>query len=97
MANAYFGDHPGRLEIPGEMLKSFVPNPHTPVSHETLLFLNLLKNKSVEPLKPPRALQMQLTLMRVRQNPTRENLTGRLQLGCFTREWKERDKLEDFG
>ena len=49
MANAYFGDHPGRLEIPGEMLKSFVPNPHTPVSHETLLFLNLLKNKSVEP------------------------------------------------
>jgi hypothetical protein len=55
MANAYFGDHPGRLEIPGEMLKSFVPNPHTPVSHETLLFLNLLKNKSVEPLKPPKS------------------------------------------
>jgi len=55
MANAYFGDHPGRLEIPGEMLKSFVPNPHTPVSHETLLFLNLLKNKSVEPPKPPKS------------------------------------------
>jgi len=55
MANAYFGDHPGRLEIPGKLLKSFVPNPHTPVSHETLLFLNLLKNKSVEPLKPPKS------------------------------------------
>jgi len=38
-------------------------------------------------------LQMQLALLRVRQNSLPENLTGRLQLGCFTREWKERKKL----
>ncbi len=61
---AYFGDHPGRLEIPGKLLKSFVPNPHTPVSHETLLFLNLLKIKSVEPPKPPTELQTRQTLPR---------------------------------
>ena len=37
MANAYFGDHPGRLEIPGECLN--------PVSHETLLVSKFIENQ----------------------------------------------------
>ena len=79
MANAYFGDHPGRLEIPGEMLKSFVPNPHTPVSHETLLFLNLLKNKSVEPRKPPKSVEPRKPLKSASNNTSRGNVLHLLE------------------